>query len=123
MDIRTEVVLWTCGSSWIGICLVGKDKVQGGAVRVDHIRNASFVSHRFSCVHSLSPAVGESLLRQICKVFVTVPDHRRSAIHQRFAMPWPWFGLSCSCGRTGQGGMERCGVMWCVVVVGWSKVR
>ena len=43
MDIRTEVVLWKFGCSWIGICLVDKDKVQGGAVRVGHIRNASFV--------------------------------------------------------------------------------
>ena len=103
MDIRTEVVLWTCGSSWIGICLVGKDKVQGGAVRVDHIRNASFVSHRFSCVHSLSPAVGESLLRQICGVFVTVPDHRRSAIHQRFAMPWPYRGHGFVCRAVAEG--------------------
>ena len=105
MDIRTEVVLWKCGCSWIGTCLVDKDKVQGGAVRVGHIRNASFVLFDivFSCVHSLSPAVCESLLRQICGVFVTVPNHRRSAIHQRFSMPWPSRGHGLVCRAVAEG--------------------
>ena len=75
----------------------------------------------FSCVHSLSPAVCESLLRQICGFFCDCSQPSKicdsPAICHAVAISWPWFGLSCSCGRTGQGGMERCGVMWCVVVV------
>ena len=76
---------------------------QGEAVRVGHIRNASFVLFDivFSCVHFASS--GESLLRQICAGFVTVPDHRRSAIHQRFAMPWPYRGHGLVCRAVAEG--------------------
>ena len=100
---------------------------QGEAVRVGHIRNASFVLFDivFSCVPSLSPAVGESLLRQICGFFCDCSRPSKicdsPANCHAVAISWPWFGLSCSCGRTGQGGMERCGVMWCVVVVGGRR--
>ena len=104
MDIRTEVVLWKCGCSWIGTCLVDKDKVQGEAVRVGHIRNACFVLFDFfSSVHSVSPTIGESLLRQICGFFVTVPDHRRSAIHQRLDMPWLYGGCGVVCRAFAEG--------------------
>ena len=57
----------------------------------------------FSCVHSLSPAVCESLLRQIGGVFVTVPDHRRSAIHQRLDMPWLYGGCGVVCRAFAEG--------------------
>ena len=57
----------------------------------------------FSCVHSLSPAVGESLLRQICGVYVTVSDHRRFAIHHRFAMSWPYRGHGLVCRAVAEG--------------------
>ena len=78
---------------------------QGEAVRVGHIRNASFVLFDIvlSCVHSISPAVCVSLLRQICAGFVTVLDHRRSAIHQRFAMPWPYRGHGLVCRAVAEG--------------------
>ena len=34
---------------------------------------------------------------------VTVPDHRRSAIHQRFAMPWPYRGHGLVCRAVAEG--------------------
>ena len=50
---------------------------QGEAVRVGHVRNASFVLFDivFSCVHSLSPAVCVSLLRAL-RLFPTIEDLR-----------------------------------------------
>ena len=128
MAFRTEVVLWKCGCSWIGICLVDKDKVQSGAVRVEHVRNASFVLFDivfFMCSLLFRQQWVSRCCCQICAGFVTVPQPSKicdsPSICHVVAISWPWFGLSCSCGRTGQGGMERCGVMWCVVVVGGRR--
>ena len=68
----------------------------------------TFATHLLFCLTSffhvfISPAVGESLLRQICAGFVTVPDKRRSAIHQRFAMPWPHGGHGLVCRAVAEG--------------------